>query len=107
MPGEQSTKSRAPEILPQQVQRRELAGEAITAMLTDAPGNHASIEDSRSPPPTDGSRLAQAAPRMCINSCRELWGAGPLRRIQDDAQALIKQVFTAAGRSGRLRRLPD
>jgi phosphoglucomutase len=67
-------------------------------MLTDAPGNHASIGGLKV---TTANGWFAARPsgtedvyKLYAESFK---GQAHLRRIQDDAQALIKQVFTAAG----------
>ena len=97
-PASRAQKAALQKFSPQQVQRRELAGEAITAMLTDAPGNHASIGGLKV---TTANGWFAARPsgtedvyKLYAESFK---GQAHLRRIQDDAQALIKQVFTAAG----------
>lgn len=97
-PASRAQKAALQKFAPQQVQRRELAGEAITAMLTDAPGNHASIGGLKV---TTANGWFAARPsgtedvyKLYAESFK---GQAHLRRIQDDAQALIKQVFTAAG----------
>jgi phosphoglucomutase len=83
---------------PQQVQSRELAGEPITSMLTEAPGNKASIGGLKV---TTANGWFAARPsgtedvyKLYAESFK---GQAHLRRIQEDAQALINQVFSGAG----------
>lgn len=97
-PATRAQKSALQKLSPQQVPSRELAGEAITAMLTEAPGNHASIGGLKV---TTANGWFAARPsgtedvyKLYAESFK---GRAHLRRIQEDAQALIGQVFAAAG----------
>lgn len=97
-PATRAQKSALQKLSPQQVPSRELAGEAITAMLTEAPGNHASIGGLKV---TTANGWFAARPsgtedvyKLYAESFK---GHAHLRRIQEDAQALIGQVFAAAG----------
>jgi len=83
---------------PQQVRSKELAGEPITAMLTEAPGNKASIGGLKV---TTANGWFAARPsgtedvyKLYAESFK---GQAHLLQIQEDAQALIKQVFSSAG----------
>jgi phosphoglucomutase len=83
---------------PQQVRTKELAGEPIIAMLTEAPGNKASIGGLKV---TTANGWFAARPsgtedvyKLYAESFK---GQAHLLQIQEDAQTLIKQVFTSAG----------
>jgi len=83
---------------PQQVRTKELAGEPIIAMLTEAPGNKASIGGLKV---TTANGWFAARPsgtedvyKLYAESFK---GQAHLLRIQEDAQTLIKQVFISAG----------
>ena len=97
-PATRAQKAALQQFSPQQVQSRELAGEPITAMLTEAPGNKASIGGLKV---TTANGWFAARPsgtedvyKLYAESFK---GQAHLRRIQEDAQALIKQVFSSAG----------
>jgi phosphoglucomutase len=82
----------------EQVQRRELAGEPITAMLTEAPGNNASIGGLKVTTKNGWFAARPSGTEDVYKLYAESFkGTAHLRRIQEDAQALIKQVFTGAG----------
>ncbi len=83
---------------PQQVKSRELAGEPISAMLTEAPGNKAGIGGLKVVT-ANGWFAARPSGTEDVYKLYAESFKGPehLRRIQDDARALINQVFTAAG----------
>jgi phosphoglucomutase len=97
-PATRAQKAALQKFSPQQVQSRELAGEAITAMLTEAPGNKASIGGLKV---TTANGWFAARPsgtedvyKLYAESFK---GQAHLLQIQEDAQALIKQVFSSAG----------
>ncbi len=97
-PATRAQKSALQRLSPQQVHSRELAGEAIASMLTEAPGNNASIGGLKV---TTANGWFAARPsgtedvyKLYAESFK---GQAHLRRIQEDAQALIGQVFAAAG----------
>ena len=97
-PATRTQKAALQKFSPQQVQSRELAGEPITAMLTEAPGNKASIGGLKV---TTANGWFAARPsgtedvyKLYAESFK---GQAHLRRIQEDAQALIRQVFSSAG----------
>jgi phosphoglucomutase len=90
---------------PEQVRSDELAGEPITSVLTEAPGNGAAIGGSRSWRSTAGSRRARRAPRTSTRStprawtARSAWSASSARRGRSSPTR-----WTAdGGRSERVR----
>ncbi len=96
-PATRAQKSALQRLSPQQVHSRELAGEAIASMLTEAPGNNASIGGLKV---TTANGWFAARPsgtedvyKLYAESFK---GQAHLRLIQEDAQALIGQVFAAA-----------
>ena len=83
---------------PQQVQSRELAGEAITAMLTEAPGNKAPIGGLKVTTLNGWFAARPSGTEDVYKLYAESFnGPAHLRLIQEDAQALIMQVFSSAG----------
>jgi phosphoglucomutase len=97
-PATRAQKAALQKFSPEQVTRRDLAGEPITAMLTDAPGNKAAIGGLKI---TTANGWFAARPsgtedvyKLYAESFK---GPAHLRSIQDDAQALIAQVFSDAG----------
>lgn len=97
-PATRAQKSALQKFSPQQIHSRELAGEAITSMLTEAPGNDASIGGLKV---TTANGWFAARPsgtedvyKLYAESFK---GQAHLRRIQEDAQALIGQVFAGGG----------
>ena len=97
-PATRAQKAALQKFSPQQVQSRELAGEPITAMLTEAPGNKASIGGLKV---TTANGWFAARPsgtedvyKLYAESFK---GQAHLQRIQEDAQALISLVFASAG----------
>ena len=97
-PATRTQKAALQKFSPQQVQSRELAGEPITAMLTAAPGNKASIGGLKVTT-TNGWFAARPSGTEDVYKlyAESFNGQAHLRRIQEDAQALIKQVFSGAG----------
>lgn len=97
-PATRAQKAALQKLSPQQVRSKELAGEPIIAMLTEAPGNKASIGGLKV---TTANGWFAARPsgtedvyKLYAESFK---GQAHLLRIQEDAQALIKQVFSSAG----------
>ncbi|MCC6966131.1 MAG: alpha-D-glucose phosphate-specific phosphoglucomutase [Nitrospira sp.] len=97
-PATRAQKAALQKFSPQQVRSKELAGEPITAMLTEAPGNKASIGGLKV---TTANGWFAARPsgtedvyKLYAESFK---GQAHLLQIQEDAQALIKQVFSGAG----------
>ena len=79
---------------PEQVSAKELAGDPITARLTRAPGNDAPIDGLKVV--TDNgwfaARPSGTEPVYKIYA-ESFVGAGHLRRIQDEAQAIVGAAF--------------
>ncbi len=97
-PATRAQKAALQKFSPQQVQSRELAGEPITAMLTEAPGNEASIGGLKVTTANGWFAARPSGTEDVYKLYAESFnGAAHLRRIQDDAQALIQQVFSMAG----------
>ena len=97
-PATRAQKAALQKFSPQQVQSRELAGEAITAMLTEAPGNKASIGGLKVTTANGWFAARPSGTEDVYKLYAESFnGPAHLRRIQEDAQALIKQVFSSAG----------
>ncbi|HVG02383.1 MAG TPA: phosphoglucomutase, alpha-D-glucose phosphate-specific, partial [Nitrospira sp.] len=97
-PATRAQKSALQKFSPQQVQRRELAGETITAMLTEAPGNGASIGGLKVTTANGWFAARPSGTEDVYKLYAESFnGPAHLLRIQEDAQALIKQVFSSAG----------
>lgn len=97
-PATRAQKAALQNFSPQQVRSKELAGEPIIAMLTEAPGNKASIGGLKV---TTANGWFAARPsgtedvyKLYAESFK---GQAHLLQIQEDAQALIKQVFSSAG----------
>ena len=97
-PATRAQKAALQKFSPQQVHSRELAGEPITALLTEAPGNNASIGGLKV---TTANGWFAARPSGTEDVYKlyaeSFHGPAHLRRIQEDAQALITQVFSSAG----------
>lgn len=97
-PATRAQKAALQKFSPQQVQSRELAGEPITAMLTAAPGNKASIGGLKVTTANGWFAARPSGTEDVYKLYAESFnGQAHLRRIQEDAQALIKQVFSSAG----------
>ncbi|TKB84650.1 MAG: phosphoglucomutase, alpha-D-glucose phosphate-specific, partial [Nitrospira sp.] len=97
-PATRAQKAALQKFSPQQVQSRELAGEPITAMLTAAPGNMASIGGLKVTTANGWFAARPSGTEDVYKLYAESFnGQAHLRRIQEDAQALIKQVFSSAG----------
>ncbi len=97
-PATRAQKAALQKFSPQQVKSRDLAGEPITALLTEAPGNKAAIGGLKV---TTANGWFAARPsgtedvyKLYAESFK---GPAHLRSIQEDAQTLIKQVFSNAG----------
>lgn len=97
-PATRAQKAALQKFSPQQVQSRELAGEPITAMLTEAPGNKASIGGLKVTTANGWFAARPSGTEDVYKLYAESFnGQAHLRRIQEDAQALIQQVFSSAG----------
>ncbi len=83
---------------PEQVSAKELAGDPITAMLTTAPGNGAAIGGLKV---TTKNGWFAARPSGTENVYKiyaeSFLGLDHLRRLQDEARALISKTFKDAG----------
>ena len=83
---------------PEQVSAKELAGDPITAMLTKAPGNNAPIGGLKV---TTRNGWFAARPSGTENVYKiyaeSFLGDDHLRRLQQEAQALISKTFKDAG----------
>jgi phosphoglucomutase len=83
---------------PEQVSAKELAGDPITAMLTTAPGNGAAIGGLKV---TTKNGWFAARPSGTENVYKiyaeSFLGLEHLRRLQDEARALISKTFKDAG----------
>ncbi len=97
-PATRAQKAALQKFSPQQVHSGELAGEPITALLTEAPANQAPIGGLKV---TTANGWFAARPSGTEDVYKlyaeSFHGPGHLRRIQEDAQTLIKQVFSSAG----------
>ncbi len=94
-PATPEQKKRLGALSPQQVKSRELAGEAITDILTAAPGNNASIGGLKVV--TDGGWFA-ARPSGTENIYKiyaeSFRGPDHLSRIQQEAQAIVTEALS-------------
>jgi len=83
---------------PEQVSAKELAGDPITAMLTAAPGNGAAIGGLKV---TTKNGWFAARPSGTENVYKiyaeSFLGKDHLRRLQEEARALISKTFKEAG----------
>ncbi len=81
---------------PQQVSASELAGEKITSLLTNAPGNKAPIGGLKVVTPSGWFAARPSGTEEVYKLYAESFkGADHLRRIQDEAQAVIQKAFRA------------
>ena len=81
---------------PQQVSAAELAGEKITSLLTNAPGNSAPIGGLKVVTPSGWFAARPSGTEEVYKLYAESFkGADHLRRIQDEAQAVIQKAFRA------------
>jgi phosphoglucomutase len=82
---------------PQQVPSKELAGEPIAALLTQAPGNQSAIGGLKVVTANGWFAARPSGTEEVYKLYAESFkGRDHLRRIQDDAQTLIQSVFAAA-----------
>ncbi|WP_447602864.1 phosphoglucomutase (alpha-D-glucose-1,6-bisphosphate-dependent) [Nitrospira sp. Nam80] len=96
-PASRSQKALLQKLSPQQIQSKELAGEPITAMLTDAPGNKAAIGGLKVVTANGWFAARPSGTEEIYKLYAESFkGRDHLRRIQEDAQAIIQSVFQAA-----------
>lgn len=83
---------------PEQVKAEELAGEPITARLTRAPGNNAPIGGLKVTTENGWFAARPSGTEHIYKIYAESFvGAAHLRRIQEEAQAIVGAAFQAAG----------
>ncbi len=83
---------------PEQVEAEELAGEKITARLTRAPGNDAPIGGLKVTTENGWFAARPSGTEHIYKIYAESFsGAAHLRRIQEEAQAIVGAAFRAAG----------
>lgn len=93
-PATQAQKALLQKLSPEQVASRELAGEPITAMLTEAPGNKAAIGGLKVVTAHGWFAARPSGTEEVYKLYAESFkGPEHLRRIQDDAKALIANLF--------------
>jgi len=86
---------------PQQLQASELAGEPIQATLTAAPGNGSALGGLKVITEHGWFAARPSGTEEVYKIYAESFrGAEHVRRIQEEAQALIAQVFAALDRAG-------
>jgi phosphoglucomutase len=96
-PATRAQKALLQKLSPQQVHSKELAGEPVTAMLTEAPGNQSSIGGLKVVTASGWFAARPSGTEEVYKLYAESFkGRDHLRQIQEDAQALIKSVFAAA-----------
>lgn len=96
-PASRAQKAMLQRLSPEQVSSRTLAGEPITAMLTEAPGNHAAIGGLKVVTANGWFAARPSGTEDVYKLYAESFkGRDHLRQIQDDAQALIIKVFSSA-----------
>jgi phosphoglucomutase len=83
---------------PPQVAASELAGEKITSLLTKAPGNDAPIGGLKVVTPSGWFAARPSGTEEVYKLYAESFkGPDHLRRIQEEAQAVIRKAFQAGG----------
>ena len=83
---------------PQQVAASELAGEKITSLLTKAPGNDAPIGGLKVVTPSGWFAARPSGTEEVYKLYAESFkGPDHLRRIQEEAQAVVRKAFEAGG----------
>jgi len=96
-PASRAQKAILQKLSPQQVSGSTLAGEPITAMLTEAPGNHATIGGLKVVTANGWFAARPSGTEDVYKLYAESFkGREHLRQIQDDAQTLITKVFSSA-----------
>jgi phosphoglucomutase len=82
---------------PEQVSAKELAGDPITAMLTTAPANNAPIGGLKVATKNGWFAARPSGTENVYKIYAESFvGKQHLRRLQEEAQALISRVFQGA-----------
>jgi phosphoglucomutase len=97
-PARPEQKAALTQLSPDMVEAKELAGEPITAKLTRAPGNGAPIGGLKVVT-ENGWFAARPSGTEDISKIytESFKGKDHLKKIQDEAQAIVKQAFKAAG----------
>jgi phosphoglucomutase len=92
-PATADQKARLARLSPEEVTASELAGEPVTARLTTAPGNHASIGGLKVIAPSGWFAARPSGTEDVYKLYAESFKSqAHLRRIQEEAQALIRRV---------------
>jgi len=95
-PATPAQKATLAKLSPQQVSASELAGEKITSLLTNAPGNRAPIGGLKVVTPSGWFAARPSGTEEVYKLYAESFkGADHLRRIQDEARAVIQKAFRA------------
>jgi phosphoglucomutase len=97
-PASAAQKAVLKQLSPEQVTTRELAGDPITATLTRAPGNDAPIGGLKVVTAHGWFAARPSGTEDVYKIYTESFrGADHLRRIQEEAQAIVSAAFAAAG----------
>ena len=97
-PATKEQKAALSKLSPSQVTADTLAGERIEAMLTTAPGNGATIGGLKVSTANGWFAARPSGTEDVYKLYAESFlGADHLRKIQEEAQALIARVFTSPG----------
>jgi phosphoglucomutase len=97
-PATKEQKAVLSKLSPSQVAADTLAGERIEAMLTTAPGNGAAIGGLKVVTANGWFAARPSGTEDVYKLYAESFlGEDPLRKIQEEAQALIARVFSTAG----------
>jgi phosphoglucomutase len=93
-PASPAEKTRLAGLSPEEVSASDLAGEPITARLTTAPGNHAPVGGLKVVTPSGWFAARPSGTENVYKLYAEsVKGEDHLRRIQEEAQAVIQRVF--------------
>jgi phosphoglucomutase len=93
-PASPAEKTRLARLSAEEVSASELAGEPITARLTTAPGNHAPVGGLKVVTPSGWFAARPSGTEDVYKLYAEsVKGEDHLRRIQEEAQAVIQRVF--------------
>jgi phosphoglucomutase len=94
-PATPEQKARLARLSPQQITASELAGERITALLTAAPGNDAPIGGLKVVTRSGWFAARPSGTEHVYKLYAESFkGSDHLRRIQEEARAIIQRVFS-------------
>lgn len=97
-PATMAQKAALKKLSPEMVQAETLAGEPIIARLTNAPGNNAPIGGLKVVTKHGWFAARPSGTEMIYKIYAESFeGADHLRRIQEEAQSIVGEAFTAAG----------